>query len=69
MYKIPAITQEEAFSLFMWGLEPKIWEQIGFHAKGDLGRAMLMVEKVDVWREKGKGDKSGEKHKNLGEMG
>ena len=28
----------------------KIWEQIGFHVEGDLGRAMAMVEKADVPR-------------------
>ena len=50
MYKVPEMTHEEAFSLFMRGLEPRIREQIGYHVEGDLGRAMAMVEKVDVWR-------------------
>ena len=31
------MTQEEAFSLFMRGLEPRIREQIGYHVEGDLG--------------------------------
>ena len=50
MYKVPEMTQEEAFSLFMRGLEPRIREQIGYHVKGDLGRAMAMAEKPYVWQ-------------------
>ena len=49
MYKVPKMTQEEAFSLFTSGLEPRIQEQIGYHVEGDLGRVMAMVEKADVW--------------------
>ena len=45
----------------MRGLESKIWEQIGFHVEGDLGRAMPIAEKSDVWRAKGKGEKTGQK--------
>ena len=53
MYKVPEMTQEEAFSLFMRGLESRIREQIGYHVEGDLGRAMVMAEKADVWRSRG----------------
>ena len=49
------MTQEEAFSLFMRGLEPRIREHIGYHVEGDLGRAMAMAEKEDVWRNRGEG--------------
>ena len=37
MYKVPEMTQEEAFFLFMRGLEFRIQEQIGYHVEGDLG--------------------------------
>ena len=30
---------------------------------------MLMAEKMNVWRAKGKGNKQGKKHKKLEEMG
>ena len=50
MYKVPEMTQEGAFLLFMRALEPRIQEQIGYHVEGDLGKAMPMVEKADVWR-------------------
>ena len=56
MYKVPVMTQEEAFLLFIQGLKPKIQEKIGFHVEGNLGRAMVMAEKVDLWRTKAKGD-------------
>ena len=49
------MTQEEAFSLFMLVLEPRIREQIGYHVNGDLGRAMVMAEKADVWRSRSEG--------------
>ena len=60
MYKVPEMTQEEAFSLFMRGLEPRIREQIGYHVEGDLGRAMAMAEKADVWRSRGDGKDKGQ---------
>ena len=50
MYKVQEMIKEEAFSLFMRGLEPKIREQIGYHVKGDMGRAMAMAEKADAWQ-------------------
>ena len=55
MYKVPEMTQKEAFSLFMCGLEPRIREQIGYHEEGDMGRVMAMVEKADVWWSQGEG--------------
>ena len=55
MYKVPEMPQEEGFSLFMRGLEPRIREQIGYHVDGDLGRAMAMAEKADVWRSRSEG--------------
>ena len=55
MYKVPEMTQEEGFSLFMRVLEPRIRKQIGYHVEGDLGRAMAMAEKADVWRSRGEG--------------
>ena len=57
MYKVPTMTQEEAFLLFMQGHEPQILEQIGFHIERDLGRTTLMAEKADVCRAKAKGTK------------
>ena len=70
--KVPKMTQEENFSLFMHGLEPKTREQISYHMEGDLGNAMAMVEKADVWpnreREKKK-DKTKQRAGNSGQLG
>ena len=55
MYKVLEMIQEDAFSLFMRGLEPRIREQIGYHVDGDLGQVMAMAEKADVWRSRGEG--------------
>lgn len=44
---------EEKFLLFIWGLEPKIREQVEYHMEGNVTRAMLMAEKMDVWQHTG----------------
>ena len=69
MYKVPEMTQEEAFSLFMRGLEPKIREQIGYHVEGDLGRAMAMAETTDMWRVQGDGKEKGQTKQKTGSSG
>ena len=69
MYKVPEMTQEEAFSLFMRGLEPRIREQIGYHVEGDLGRAMAMAEKADMWHTKGDGKEKGQNKQKAGGSG
>ena len=68
MYKVPEMTQEEAFSLFMRGLEPRIREQIGYHVEGDLGQAMATEENTDVWRScsEGQNQKGQNKQKTRG---
>ena len=70
MYKVPEMTQEEAFSLFMCGLEPRIREQIGYHVDGDLGRAMAMAEKADVWQSRSEGqNQKGQNKQKIGGSG
>ena len=61
MYKVLQMNQEEAFSFFMRGLEPKIHEQIGYHMEGDMGRVMAIVGKLDVWQTRGEGKEKGQK--------
>ena len=51
--------------LFMGVLEAKIQEHIGFRVEGDLGRAMAMVEKADVWHVKANRSEKGQNNKNL----
>ena len=66
MYKVLMMAQEKVFSVFMWGFEPRINQQIGFHVEEDLGQVMVMAEKADVWRAKPKGDKNGQKQQKTG---
>ena len=70
MYKVPEMTQEEAFSLFMRGLEPRIREQIGYQVKGDLSWAIAMAKKADVWRSRGEGqNQKGQNQQKVGGSG
>ena len=67
VYKVPKMTKEEAFSLFMCGLERRIREQIGYHVEGDLGRVMAMAEKADVWRSRNEGqNQKGQNKQKIG---
>ena len=54
----------------MRGLEPRIREEIGYHVEGDLGKAMAMVEKADVWHNQGEGQKvKGQNKQKAGSTG
>ena len=68
-YKVLKRTQEDAFSLFMRGLEPKTWEQVGFHIEGDLGQAMAMVRRWMCGEKNQKRTKMDKTHKNLEGIG
>lgn len=58
MYKVLGMMQEEGFSFFIRGLEPRIREQVGHHVEGNLTQALLMVEKTDVsWHTRNEGGK------------
>ena len=46
----PDDDQDKAFSLFMRELEPRIWERIGFNIEENLGWAMVVAKKADMWR-------------------
>ena len=43
------MAQDEAFLPFIRVLEPKIWMWIGLRVEGDLGQAIAMAEKADMW--------------------
>ena len=47
----------------MRDVEPKFLEQIGYHVDGDLGKAVAIAEKADVWRLQGRGDRKDEEKK------
>ena len=49
-YRLPGMTNEEAFSTFLAGLSPHIQEQVGAHVQGDLSAAITMAERLDLFR-------------------
>ena len=47
-YKIPSMTEEEAHSLFLHGLDARLQEQVGVHAQS-LQEAMELVERASPY--------------------
>ena len=47
-YKIPNMTDDEAYTLFMRGLDARLQQQVGVHAK-TLQEAMDLAERADLW--------------------
>ena len=46
-YRLPGMTDEEAFHAFLSGLQPHLQEHVGAHVQGDLEAAIAMAS---VWR-------------------
>ena len=57
-FRLPGMTEEEAFYSFVSGLQPHIQEQVGAHVQGDLEAAIAMAQRLEVYRG-GEGSKSG----------
>lgn len=55
-YKLPDMTQEEAFSAFLAGLSPHLQEHVGAHIQGDLEAAMAMAMRMDLYHGASKAD-------------
>ena len=47
-YKIPSITEEEAHSLFLRGLDARLQQQVGVHAQS-LQEAMELAEHANLY--------------------
>ena len=61
-YKIPTMTDDEAYTLFMRGLDARLQQQVGVHAK-TLQEAMDLAERADLWGKQAAsgGQKGGDK--------
>ena len=59
-YRLPGMTDEEAFHTFLSGLQPHLQEHVGAHVQGDMEAAIAMVQRLEVYRG-GDGAKAGEK--------
>ena len=59
-YRLPRMTDEEAFHTFLSGLQPHLQEHIGAHVQGDLEAAIAMAQRLEVYCG-GDGAKAGSK--------
>ena len=59
-YRLPGMTDEEAFHTFLSGLQPHLQEHMGAHVQGDLEAALAMAQRLEVYRG-GDRAKAGEK--------
>ena len=59
-YKLPGMTDKEAFHAFLFGLQPHLQEHVGAHIQGDLDTTIAMAQHLEVYRG-GDGAKAGGK--------
>ena len=60
------MTVEEAFPAFLSGLAPHLQEHGGAHVQGDLEAAMVMAQRLEVYRGASDGAKAGGEKKGSG---
>ena len=49
-YRLPGMTDEEAFHTFISGLQPHLHEHVGAHMQGNLEVAIAMAQRLEVYR-------------------
>ena len=49
-YRLPGMTDEEAFHAFLSGLQPHLQEHVGAHVQGNLEAAIAMAQRLEVYR-------------------
>ena len=72
LYKVPTMTEEESYTLFLRGLNADVRTSVGVNVPAGLEAAMTWAQRVDLWQSResagGDGEKSGEK-KQKGKLG
>ena len=72
-YRLPSMTDEEAFHAFLSGLVPHLQEHVGAHVQGDLEQAMAMAQRLEAYRggegAKASGSKGSRKFKKQNKQG
>ena len=53
---LPSMTEEEAFSAFIFGLKPHLAGHVGAHTHGDLSAVQAMAKRLDHYTTSTKGD-------------
>ena len=49
-YRLPGMTDEEAFHAFISGLQPHLQEHVGAHMQGNLEFSIAMAQHLEVYR-------------------
>ena len=61
LYKIPSMTEEELYTLFVRRLRPEIKTSVGVNVPEDLKDAITWAQRVDLWQSKEGAGQEGEK--------
>ena len=70
LYKIPEMTEEESYTLFVRGLKPEVKTSVGVNVPGGLEDAITWAQRVDLWQSRegaGQEEKAG-KRKQKGKL-
>ena len=72
LYKVPMMTEEESYTLFLRGLKADVQTSVGVNVPARLEAAMTWAQRVDLWQSwesaRGDGEKFGKK-KQKGKLG
>ena len=47
--KLPTMMDEEAFSVYLAGLNPHLREQVGAHVRRNLEEAITMAQRIEIY--------------------
>ena len=50
LYKIPAMAEEESYTLFVRGLKPEVKTSVGVNVPAGLEDAITWAQRVDLWQ-------------------
>ena len=48
--RLPTMTDEESFSVYLAGLNPHLREQVGAHVRENLEEAITMAQRIEIYR-------------------
>ena len=70
LYKIPEMTEEESYTLFIRGLKPEVKTSVGVNVPGGLEDAITWAQRVDLWqsREGARQEEKSGKKKQKGKL-
>ena len=69
LYKIPAMTEEESYTLFVRGLKTDVKTSAGVNVPAGLEDAITWVQHVDLWQSREGAEQEGEKARKRKQKG